>query len=591
MVPGGPPRCYLADLTIVDFAVIDRLQVSFGPGLSVITGETGAGKSIIIDALGAALGDRASSDWVRAGADRAWVEAVFAFPDSIPEVASILAEAGSPLEEGSLFLRREVMPGRSLARFNGRAVASHIVEETATRLVDVHSQGDHVALLRPRVQLDALDRFGRLLELRSQTGEAVRALLAVRRQIQELEEGRKGALREADLLRHEVEEIDGAGLSSSGEEEELATRRLRLKNALRLRSLVTQTHEALTGGHGETGALDLVGEADVALRALRDLDPDAPVSVENLIGVTDTLETLLRGLRAYSELLEDDQSALDEVEERLLLIADLKRKFGPTLEAVLAYREEAAGRLDLLTDVNDRLTQLARNEGELRQGTAEHAGALSTARRAAADDLQRAIQRELADLGMAGTRFNIELRHRTAIDGLSLEGAVTPLAFDETGVDQVEFLIVANPGEPERTIGRVASGGELSRLMLAVKTATAAADLVPVLIFDELDQGVGGRMGHVIGEKLWQLSRDHQVLCVTHLPQVAAYGDTHYVVSKQVIEGRTATTVAPVDGSAREDELALMLGGPRAGEATYEGARELLEAAQEWRRARSDGSR
>ncbi len=579
-MPGESPGCYLADLAISDFAVIDHLRVSFQPGFCVITGETGAGKSVIVDALGAALGDRASSDWVRAGAERSWVEALFAFPESVPELGELISSVGSVGEAGSLFLRREVMVGRSVARVNGRAVPGHVLEEAAGRLVDVHSQGDHVGLVHPRVQLDVVDRFGRLFELRTQMRESVRALHAVRQEIRELEDGKRLALREEALLRHEVEEIAAAGISV-GEEEELVARRQRLRNGLKLRGLVGRAQAALVGEHDGNGAIDLAGEASEAVAGIQELDGAASISLESLIGAIDGLETVARGLKQYAEVLEVDAAGLDEVEERLLLLADLKRKYGATVEDVLAYGQHAAGKLGLLFSASERLAHLSEEARALSNTAAMLAQDLSRQRVAVARQLSEAVARQLADLSLASARFSIVVKQRPDEDGLVVDGA--SVAFDETGVDQVEFLFSPNPGESERLLGRMASGGELSRVMLAVKSATASADAVPVLIFDELDQGVGGRLGHVIGEKLWQLSRTHQVLCITHLPQVAVYADAHYVVSKGVKDGRASTSIDLVDGDAREVEISLMLGGVRAGDAALQGARELLREADAWK--------
>jgi DNA repair protein RecN (Recombination protein N) len=586
MAEASATRCYLADLTIVDFAVIDRVQLALAPGFVVITGETGAGKSIVVDALGAALGSRASTDWIRAGSERAWVEAIFAFPETVPGLDQVLGEAECPPEPGSLFLRRDVVAGRSVARVNSRAVAGRVLDDVANRLVDVHSQGDHVAILNPRAQLDTLDRFGHLGDLRSQVGEAVRALVAVRKEIQDISEDRREALREEELLRHEVEEIDAVA-PQSDEDETLTATRTRLKNALRLRTLAEQVQTALGGAGGEPGALDLIGEAHEALAQLGALDPAAPVNTNDLIAPIDAVETLLGSLRKYSSVLEDDQTGLEEVEERLLSLADLKRRFGPTLTDVIAYADESRARLSLLADVDERLAHLAGKVTALEAEAAQKAQKLSAARSDAAERLGAAIESQLHQLGMRGASFTVTVRQRSAHDGLAIPGVDEARAFDETGVDQVEFLIAANPGDPGRPLGRVASGGELSRVMLGVKTAAAAADPVPVLVFDELDQGVGGRMGHVIGEKLWQLSREHQVICITHLPQVACYADSHYVVKKELVDGSTATSVVGVEAAAREEELAVMLGGPVSGGAALGSAKELLTAAADWKRAQS----
>ena len=577
-----PRRCYLAGLAIDDFAVIERLEISFEPGLCVLTGETGAGKSVIIDALGAALGDRASLDWIRAGADRARIEAIFAFPESVPGLAEILEQEGSPGEEGSLVLHRDIQVGRSVTRLNGRAVTGHSLDRIGTGLVDVHSQGDHVSLSRSRDQREILDRFGRLGDLRAQMGVAARELRESRRNLEKLDLERRSAEREAELLRHDAEEIESAGIQPA-EEEELGLRRVRLRNALRLRLLLQDANRALFGEDGSAGAVDLLGSAAIAFRGMKQMDEGSPASEEELVDAIDGLEGLQRTLRGYEGSLEDDPRALEAIDERLLLLADLKRKYGATIEDVLAHQAESLQRLAVIDDAVQSRGEREVAERSLAVRAAELASLLSSARRDAGRLLEERVESEIQELGMPGARFRVKIEQRASAVGLQIDGEIVD--FDDSGIDEVEFLVSANPGEPERPLGRAASGGELSRIMLAVKSAVASSDPVPVLIFDELDQGVGGRMGHVVGEKLWRLGRDHQVLCITHLPQVACYADHHYVVTKNQTDGRATTGVRSVSGLERIQELALMLEGVRAGEAAREGAKELLDRAAAWKEA------
>lgn len=575
--------CYLAELTVADFAVIEKLHLGFSPGMSVITGETGAGKSMLIEALGVALGGRVSSDWIRAGAERAWVEANFAEVRRVADLSLILEDMGCPLEDAGLSLRRDLQPGRNVTRVNGRVAPGHAVEELRARLVDVHSQEDHVSLLRSREQLAVLDRFGRLLAAREQTEYAVRRLRSVRKELQDLEGARRRTEREASLLRHEVAEIEAAA-PRPGEEAELASRRLRLRNAARIRGLLGEARGALGGRGAEQGALELIGDAAMALRELHALDESVPFEEEWLIDVLDGLETLGRALVSYEVTLEDDPGALGEVEGRVLALADLKRKYGATLADVAQYHDDAVRRLELLHEAEDRLGQLQQEEAEAAARAGEIAGALSAGRASAARELGAAVQAQLAELGMPHARFVVQLRERPDPDGLVVAGRDSRVAFAEHGIDEAEFQVATSPGEPQKPLSKAASGGELSRLMLGVKSALAEADPVPVLVFDELDQAVGGRLGHVIGEKLWRLGRAHHVLCVTHLPQVACYGDAHYVVIKEVVDGRARTSVRRLEGVERVEELALMLGGPRAGDAARQGAKELLDRAEDWKR-------
>lgn len=628
-----PHAWYLAELTVRDFAIIEHLRVELSPGLSVLTGETGAGKSIVIDALGAALGERFESGWIRSGAERGSAEAVFAGgeltssgeapeDDAAPDVRQVLAALGCDADDGGLIFTRDMSPSRSICRINGRAVPVAAVARVGDLLVDVHSQANHLSLSRSAEHRDLLDRFGRHEALRDHMAEAARALLGVRRQLQNLEEAVRQGTREAVLLRHEMDEIDAAQIEV-GEDEMLAARRSKLRNALRLRSAAEAASAALQGSDEAHGALALLGEAQIRLQEMRSLDPGLPDNIDFGGDVVDALEDLARALRGYTHSLEEDPSALESIEERIQLLADLKRRYGRlpkagagrsalgasdvdpgavgpadgSLEAVLAYRAQAAARLDALEHHEGRTEDLRRQEGLCEAAAADAARALSEARRRAAKALEAAVASEVADVGMGGARFTVEMR--TQVDGGGLlswevEGVdravpgpdgvgVRRIAFDETGVDRMTFLISANPGEPLRPVAQVASGGELARLMLALKSAMVAVDQTPVLVFDELEQGVGGRMGHVIGEKLWRLAREHQVLCVTHLPQVAAFADAHYIVTKEARNGRMTTQVERLGPEARLEELAQMLGGAAAGSTARRSAQELVVQAQAWK--------
>jgi len=580
-------RARLLELTIRDFAIIESLHIDWARELSVLTGETGAGKSIVIDALGAALGDRADSNWVRDGAERAFVEAIFSVPAGDARLRAALGELGCP-EDDLLILARDIYPGRSVSRVNGRAVPAATVQQLGERLVDVHSQAFHLSLLRVREHLEILDRYAALGAARGAMTEAARALRAVRRQMEQLEDERRQGEREAGLLRHEVDEIDAAAVRE-GEEVELEAARSRLRHAQRLRQLAADAHGALHGTEEAEGAVGLLGDAALKLEEIRVLDPGFNRADERLTELMDLAEDLSRELRRYADAVEQDAGALPDLEERLLALADLKRKYGPTVGDVLAYRERAAARLDAVEHHEERLGELRAQEAEHRRATEAAAAALSAARAAAARRLEAAVEAELEELGMAGSAFVVSIDHRPDPEGVSLNGRGDRVAFDETGADRVEFLISANAGEAPRPLARIASGGELARLMLALKSALAVVDETPVLVFDELDQGVGGRMGHAIGEKLWRVSRLHQVLCITHLAQVAAYADAHYVAGKRLDDGRTVATVERLGDGDRVDELTAMLAGANAGEAARRNAEELLERVAEWKQRNERG--
>ncbi len=578
----GGAQLLLQELSIRDFAIIDALRIEWTPGLNVLTGETGAGKSIIVDALGAVLGDRMDPTWVRAGADRAWVEAVFCGHALPPDVAEALDASGLTPEDGQLILTRDVSSGRSASRVNARTVPLGIIQQLAERLVDLHSQASHLSLMRPKEHLGILDRYAGLEGLRGEMAARARALHDVRQQIAQLEETDRQTAREAVLLRHEVDEIDAAAIRPD-EEQAIEKQRARLKNALRLRQLAETAYAALHGRENRRGAVDLLEQAAAALDELAALDPGTQLPGERLADAIDAADDLARAARRYADELEEDPAALDAIEERLLALADLKRKYGATLAEVLAYREKAAERLDAIEHHEERVAELRERELALRQDAAATAEQLSRERHAAVGRLEQRVEQELADLGMGGSRLVVALAARPDPKGLHFTDEAEPRAFDNTGADQVEFLISANPGEPPRPLARIASGGELARFMLALKSVLSEADETPVLIFDELDQGVGGRMGHVIGEKLWLLARRHQVLCITHLPQVAAYADAHYLVSKATQGERTTTSVHRLSDAERVEEVALMLGGVHAGPAARQGAAELLGSADAWK--------
>jgi DNA repair protein RecN (Recombination protein N) len=572
----------LEELSVRDFAIIDAIRIELSPGLNVLTGETGAGKSIIVDALGAVLGDRMDPTWVRAGAARAWVEAVFCGGSLPADVVDVLSASGADPEDDQLILSRDVAAGRSASRINAHTVPLAVTQQIAESLVDLHSQASHLSLTRPREHLGILDRYAGLESLRAEMATRARALLGIRRQIAEAEESNRQTSREEVLLRHEMDEIDAAAIRAD-EEQEIEGQRARLKNAIRLRQLAEAGYAALHGRENRRGAVDLLEQAAASIHELAELDPASRLGEERLAEAIDAADELARVLRRYADELEEDPAALDAIEERLLALADLKRKYGGTLQEVLDYRDRSAERLQAIEHHEERVANLRDHEIELQDAASTIAEQLSQKRHAALEPLERAVEQELRDLGMGGARLAVALTSVADPRGIQVGSEAERRAFDESGADQAEFLIAANPGEPPRPLARVASGGELARFMLALKSVLSEADETPVLIFDELDQGVGGRMGHVIGEKLWHLARRHQVLCITHLPQVAAYADSHYLVTKATDGERTTTAVTRLGEAERVDELALMLGGAHAGPAARQGAEELVTHAQEWK--------
>ncbi len=577
----------LLELSVRNFAILDQVTLRWAPGLNVLTGETGAGKSIIVDAVSALMGSRMGADWVRAGADQAVIEGVFELPAEAgdaaegPTLAALLAEYDLlPEGETTLILSREISrAGRTFCRVNGRPVLLSVLQEVGRRLVDIHGQSEHLSLLRTREHLYLLDRYGGTVGLRDEVAGLVAELERVRAALRESDAEERRLAREAALLRHEVAEIEGVA-PQPGEDAELAQQRDRLRNAERLRALALGAYTALEGGDAETpGALDALGTAAAAAGELAAIDPQAAPARDALDAAAAAVDDCARALRRYAEEIESDPLLLQSVEERLHALRELARKYGGSLEAALAYADEARAKLDRLEHHEQHVADLQAREGELRAAVGARAAELSARRRAAAGTLAAAVERELADLRMAGARFEVAFAENESADGVPVGGRT--LAFDRTGADRVEFLLAANAGEEPRPLARVASGGEMARILLALKTILAGVDVRPTLIFDEVDVGVGGRLGQVLGEKLWQLATRHQILCVTHLPQLAAYGDHHFLVSKTETAGRTETAVQAVAADARTDEIAAMLGG--AGEAARLSASELLEQADRWK--------
>ncbi len=588
----------LNELHIRNFAIIDDLHLVFGPGLNILTGETGAGKSIIIDALGLLLGDRAAAEWVRAGSETATIEATFQLVDATElavEVRRLLEEQGldDPDNPDWLLLSREVrLNGRNICRVNGRSVSLQILGEITDQLIDVHGQGEHLNLLQPKTHIHLLDRYANLLPLRKEVAGVVGQLRAVRQELQRLRQDARTMAQRVDLLSFQAEEIQTANLKP-GEDVELQGEQRRLGNAEALLKLAQAASAILHEGEGEVpSAVDLVSEAVGRLEKLARIDPDMNQAALDGQSLLEQLSDLARTLDDYTESLEFNPERLEEVEDRIELIANLKRKYGDTIEQIVAFGAHAQAELDELGNWEVKTAALEEQEETLLHKIGQLGTDLSEQRKAAGEKLARGVERELADLRMTRARFGVAVEQTAKADGAYLPDG-RRVTFDNTGVDQVEFMISANPGEPLKPMAKVASGGETARLMLALKSVLTHADATPTLIFDEIDQGIGGRVGATVGQKLWMLTGNgasatqnggtvqHQVLCITHLPQLAAFGDQHFTVNKQVLsvagEERTSTVVRKLDQAARLEELVQMLGA--TGEAGRRSVEEMMDAA------------
>ncbi len=568
----------LTELHIRNFAIIENLDLNLDSGFTVFTGETGAGKSIILDAVETLLGARADSTLVRADAPRAVIEGVFRMDESIRPALHAILEREDLLDDPEyLTLGREIRPnGRSVARLNGRTVSAGMLREVGVYLVDLHGQSEHLSLLRPREHIHLLDRFAGSEPLLQAYRETYRRLQKVRREYAQLRQEAEDAARRADLLAYQVNEIEAAALQPD-EEETLKAERSRLANAERLTALVQEALQALDEGSATApAATDLTGEAVHALQQAARLDPQQTPLAEGVSAALESLGESARALRAYLETLEFDPGRLDEIEERLDLIHTLKRKYGGSIAAVLAYAEKARRQLENVTRAEERLTALREEETRLEKTLAEKALALSAHRHRAAERLSAAVQEQLNDLRMEGAGFRVHFATRSEASGLPLPDG-SRVAFGPEGHETVSFLIAPNPGEGFKPLVKIASGGETARLMLALKNVLTQADPVPTLIFDEIDQGIGGRVGAVVGRKMRRLAENHQVLCITHLPQLAAYGRRHFRVEKRVRGARTGVQLTPLEGEARLQELAHMLGD--SGPAGLAAARQMMKRA------------
>jgi DNA repair protein RecN (Recombination protein N) len=539
------------------------LEVEFGPGLTLLSGETGAGKSILIDALGLLLGERASPELIRSGEERAAVEAVF----EVRDAAALLEERGLTSDGDELVIRRELQSnGKGRATVNGALVPVSLLRDLAPRLAVVHGQHEPQGLLDPQTHLDLLDRFagddgGRPL------GEFFRDLRASEAALERFRADRRESERRRETLEFQAAEIERASVRA-GEEEALRVEKARQANAGRLASLSGEAYALLYDD--ETAALARLGQVFRRVEDLSAIDPAFRPSLASRAEVMAPLEDLALRLRDYRDELEVSPGRLDEIEARLAVLERLKRKYGGTVEEVLAFGERCRIELAGLSSPEEQERTLEARRERLAAAYLERAKALSRKRRSAALELRKRVQAELGQLAMEKTRFEV------AFSPADAEAALAPSSWTERGLERAEFVLSPNPGEELRPLARIASGGELSRIMLGLKSVVRSDAPGLTLVFDEVDAGIGGRVAEVVGRKLRAVAAGQQVLCVTHLPQIAALADHHVAVRKRVEAGRTVTLVEPLGEAARAEELARMLGGETITETTREHAREML---------------
>jgi DNA repair protein RecN (Recombination protein N) len=577
----------LDELTVEGFGIIEAITWRPAGGLNVITGETGAGKSLVVDAVEALLSGQVQEEDIRHGSDEARVEGIFHLEHDDRQKALRALLAGKGLEAGddSMVLtcdfRRQ---GRTTPRVNRQAVSRSLLRDIGAVLVDIHGQSQHLSLLDKDRHLDFLDAYAHAGQARRDFSAMVAELHQIERDIKALTRDERELARQKELLTFQIEEIRQAELRE-GEEAELEQEVTLLASAEKLKAAAYEIYRIIYGDDSaaaSSSAVDRINEALPGMKNIVDADPSLRSKLDSLEELLHGLEELAREINSYGDNLNDDPQRLEEAQNRLELLRGLKRKYGGSIGAVLDYLEKAEAELEGLTSSGERREQLEARMGRLKDEMGTLASRLSGQRRRAAEKLAAAVKNELADLSMAQVEFDVSIAQVPSPEGVPFPDG-TCYRFDSSGVDEVVFMASTNPGEPAKPLDRIASTGEVSRFMLALKSALAGADTIPVLIFDEIDIGVGGRSGEVIGKKLWSLSRSHQVICVTHLPQIAAFADAHFNVAKQSAGERTISGIVALEGDSRLNELAVMIGGSRYTPAAQKTAGELIQEAEAWK--------
>ena len=574
----------LKRLTIQNFALISSLDVSFCDGLNVLTGETGAGKSIVLDALSAVLGGKADVEMIRAGENRAVIEATFQYT-SIRAAMNEYLDAGDLLDEpedDEIVLSREIRTtGRSSARVNGRAVTQAIIREIGGFLVDIHGQSDHLSLLNPGAHLALIDRFADNAQSLSDYRAQLKAYREAQSELQALAGSDAEKERRREMILYQLDEIDGAKLKR-GEEEPLTLERDRIGNAETLNRYLSKGFDLLEGrGERQPGVVDQLNALQGCLDRIARLDADRGDWTEIVLNLIDASANLLDEFRAYREEIDYDPNRLTEVEDRLHLIHSLERKYGATIDDVLAFAERIRAELETIENADERIRVLAAEAVKRKEALSGIAERLSLRRREVAGRIAERVEAELADLSMGTATFEISMKLEEDADGLRFSDG-RAYAFNSSGSDRAEFMIAPNRGEGVKPLAKIASGGETSRLMLALKNTLAEADEIPTMVFDEIDTGISGRVGAAVGEKLWRLSRNHQVICVTHLPQLAAFRDAHFSVTKIVLNDRTETGLRLLNEEESAREIAMVLGG--AGAENLQAAKAMIAEAERTKR-------
>jgi len=556
----------LQELRIKNFAIIDELNLSFSKGLNILTGETGAGKSIILNAVHLLLGDKATEEWIRSSEEEASVEAIFDISGNA-EVKERLKDKVSHLqaegEENSLLIRRVISrTGRGKVFINGSPATLGVLSEAGEGLLSIYGQHEHQSLQRVETHVDILDEFGTLLKLREEFQKQYQEFVSLSEEVERIRAEKERRSRERELMAFQSKEIEASRIQP-GEEESLKEERGILNHAKKLMDFTHVSEETIYSEEGS--AIERIQRIINQGREMIAIDPSLSQPLKALESTLIQLEDITLALRDYSRRVEINPMRLEEIESRLEEIDRLKRKYGSTIEEILSFKHRTEEALKSFTSDEERLSQLESRLNPLRQTVNGLARKLSNERKKVALELKKSVVKELSSLGMKKTAFEIHM---------------DPLPISLKGVDRVEFLISPNVGEEVKPLAKIASGGELSRMMLAMKRILAKVGGRQVLIFDEVDSGIGGAMAEVVGKKLRELSLHHQVICVTHLPQIASFADQHHSVRKEVKAGRTLTLVDRLDKEAIVDEIARMLGGMKVTEKTKAHAKEMIENAK-----------
>ncbi len=563
----------LQELTIRNFAIIDDLHIHFSKGLTILSGETGAGKSIILNAVNLLLGSRASADLVRTGADAAELEAFFQVSPA-SDVAQIMAAHGYPLEAGLIVRRIISRSDSNRVYINGRLATIQVLNSITENLASISGQHAHQGLLKEDQHLLILDQFGGLMTLRQKIYDDYHEVLAVIEKLNELHRHRDHQAEHLELLKFQKKEITEAGIAV-GEDNELEQERLRLRHAEMLYQTVFQSIEDLYGASGSI--VERLLEVKKSLEKAGQIDSQLKSTAQNLAEPSYHIEDLVGGLRRYLDTVQPDEKRLEAVEERLDTLNKLKRKYGGSLEAVTSklesIRDELAGVENIAEKIVDLETQLSQMHTTLATGAAT----LSQKRKQTAKSLAKKVVDELATLHMSPAGFEVQLSTTPADQKTNPNLTVDNNIVNEFGIDRATLMIAPNVGEELKPLAGIASGGELSRVVLALKVILAQTDSIETLIFDEVDSGIGGRVAEVVGRKLSELAKHHQVICITHIPQIAKFADHHLSISKHVSKGRTITAITPLSKDERYKEIARMLGGEKITDATLEHAKEMLK--------------